>query len=409
MDVRFSSRRSDYPGAENWTYFDVSARGLISRGVRAAIDAYLDHRMTEGGNKEWMFSVVEETRGRFADLIGAARDEISITKNVSDSINAFAAALPWRPGDNVVVCQALEHPANIFPWQNLARQRGIVVKTVQPEAGRVPVDQLTRAIDGNTRVVTVSTVSFAPGFIFPVVEMARLCRSRGVLLIVDAAQSVGVLHTDVTELGVDALVASTQKGLLALYGLGFLYVRRDLAEILSPAYLSRPGVRISAEHEAAAGDVAHYDLAVAARRFDVGNFNYVGVIAVHRAMEEIASLGTRAIEARVCGLAQRLAEELSETGLPVFGGTGCRDRRHIVAIGHALTEEHDATNDAMLLELHDHFMAARIRHTIRCGMLRLSLHLYNNEDDVGTAVAAARAFMRRQARPAEMPNAPGRL
>lgn len=408
MDDRFSSRRGDYPGTENWAYFDVSARGLISRGVRAAIDAYLDHCMAEGGDKEWMFRVVEEARGRFADLIGATSDEISITKNVSDGINAFAAALPWRPGDNVVVCQALEHPANIFAWQNLARQRGILVKTVRPEAGRVPVAQVMRAIDAHTRLVTISTVSFAPGFNFPVAEMAGLCRRRGVLLMVDAAQSVGVMHTDVGELGVDALVVSAQKGLLALYGVGFLYVRRDLAEALSPAYLSRPGVYINAEHEAAAGDVARYDLAVAARRFDVGNFNYVGLIAVYRAMEEIASLGTRAIEARVCVLAQRLAEELIEVGLRVFGGTGCRDRRHIVAIGHTLTEEHDATNDAMLQELHDQFMAARIRHSIRRGMLRLSLHLYNNEDDVEAAVAVARGLMRRRARPADMRNVPGR-
>ena len=392
-NAAFAAARANYPGTERWTYFDVAARGLVSVGVRHVIDSYLDHRMADGADKPWMFQLAEESRERFAALIGAGTDEVGLTGNVSQGINAFGTALAWRPGDSVVVCEALEHPANIFPWQNLASLRGIKVKAVQPQRGRVPLDQVCDAIDTSTRLVAVSTVSFAPGFRFPVAELARHCRDRGVLVLVDAAQSVGVLHTDVRALGVDALATSTQKGLLGLYGSGFLYVRREVAEQLAPVYLSRAGVRIAAEHEAASGDPAAFAYAVGARRFDVGNFNFIGAVAVRRSLQEIAAIGTRTIETRVSALARRLAEGLCEAGVPVFGEPSCPDRAHMVAIGESLSEEHDAVSDAMLLALSERLTAARVRHTIRRGMLRLSLHLYNNEDDVDHAVAVAREFM----------------
>ena len=112
--------RSQFPATEQLIYLDVAARGLISRSVRDVIDRYLDHRMNEGANKAALFDQVERTRARFAQFIGAQTDEISFSKNVSDGINAFAMALPWQAGDNVVICEALEHPANIFPWRNLS-------------------------------------------------------------------------------------------------------------------------------------------------------------------------------------------------------------------------------------------------------------------------------------------------
>src|SRR5690606_22501959 len=120
---------------KEWAYMDVSARGLLSQGVRNAIVNYVEHRVHEGGNKEWMFSMSELARERFAALVNAGIDEISLTKNVTEGINAFAASLPWQAGDNVVICPEVEHPANIYPWYQLAKESGIEVKTVFAEDG----------------------------------------------------------------------------------------------------------------------------------------------------------------------------------------------------------------------------------------------------------------------------------
>ena len=239
--------RSEFPATEQFVYLDVAARGLISRPVREAIDGHLDQRMAVGADKAALFDQVERTRGRFADFIGAQADEIAFTKNVSDGINAFATALPWQTGDNVVICEALEHPANIFPWRNLVALKCIEVKIVKPENGRIPLDKLIAAIDGRTRVVTLSSVSFAPGFRFPIAKVGAECRKRGIYLLVDAAQSIGILATDVAALKIDAMAVSMQKGLLSLYGAGFLYIRREVAAQLKPTYLSRFGVELESK------------------------------------------------------------------------------------------------------------------------------------------------------------------
>src|SRR5687767_1949576 len=268
-----AAARANFPALERWTYLDVAARCVLSRSTRAALDAHLEDQMTNGGNKKRFFEVIEETRGRFARLINADSDEIAYTKNVSDGINMIATAFHWKRGDNVVLCPELEHPNNVYPWFNM-RRYGLEVREVAPRGGHIPVDEIIGRMDGGTRVVTVSTVSFAPGFRTDVDALGRACRERGVMLLVDAAQSAGVLHTDVQRSLIDALAVSTQKGLLGLYGMGFLYCRREWADRLKPAYLARFGVDVGeGAHEASMGG-DEYQLAQGARRFDLGNYNF---------------------------------------------------------------------------------------------------------------------------------------
>ena len=135
------------------------------------------------------------------------------------------------------------------------------------------------AIDGRTRVVTCSSVTFAPGLRTDLGAIGRACRSRDVLFLVDAVQSAGILSLDVSRDHIDALVASTAKGLLGMYGCGFLYCRRPWVQRLTPAYLSRPAVELPPERysEMAGLDVA---MRTDARRFEVGAVDYASCYAV---------------------------------------------------------------------------------------------------------------------------------
>lgn len=384
--------RAQFPATEQLIYLDVAARGLISRPVRTAVDSYLDHRMAEGADKAALFEHVERARSRFAEFIGAGADEISFSKNVSDGINAFATAVPWHAEDNVVICEALEHPANIFPWRNLARLKGITLKIVKPDQGRIPLDKVVDAIDNRTRVVTLSSVSFSPGFRVPVAEIGAECRRRGVHLVVDAAQSIGILATDVAAQNIDVMASSMQKGLLGLYGAGFLYVRREIASQLQPIYLSRFGVDLDSGHEAAGGDLEHYALAAAARRFDVGNHNYIAAVAVERSLMDLQAIGMAVVERHACALAQRLAIGLENAGLPVFGSAASLQRAHIVTVGTDLSDKHDKADDPAVTDFHQYLTANKVRATIRRGMLRFSPHIYNNNDDIDAVIELARTW-----------------
>ena len=395
--VALSHARAHFPALERWTYMDVAGRGVLSREVRAAIDAHLDDRMLNGAtSKEQFFELVERARSRFAQLIGAERDEIAYAKNISEGLNMIATAIHWHRGENVVLCPELEHPNNVYAWLNLQRY-GVEVRTVAPRNGEVPVDAMIERMDERTRVATVSTVTFAPGFRTDIAALGKACRARDVLLLVDAAQSVGVLHTDVAASGIDALAVSTQKGLLGLYGMGFLYCRRAWAERLHPAYLARFGVDLGEAHEASIGGY-DFKLAPAARRFDLGNYNFLATTAVDASMKQLLEWGSRDIERHVVTLSHALVRGFLELSLPVAGGEPDARLAHIVTVGQ-MSADHYGTGDERYNRLYEHLVANRVKLSIRRGMLRFSLHVYNSMDDVERVLELTKAFLAADKRP----------
>ena len=381
---RLAEAYRDFPATQDYTYLDVAARCIFPRQVREALDRHLDHRMREGGDKPKMFDLIEETRQRFATFIHADPDEITFTKNISEGLNMVATGLDWNPGDNVVFCPELEHPNNVYPWLNL-RRRGVEVRPVPARAGAVDVDGMLAAADAHTRALTVSSVTFAPGFRTDLDRLGAACRQRGIFFMVDAAQSVGVLATDVQRSCIDALSVSTQKGMLGLYGMGFLYCRREWAERMHPAYLARFGVDLGKTHEAALG-AFDFHLQPSARRFDLGNYNFLAAAGANAAMQYLAQWDSQAIERYVVGLGHGLAQEILNLGLPVCGGAPGPHLAHIITVGELGAGGHDSTEDPRFARLYKHLIEHRVRLSIRRGILRLSLHLYNTQRDVERVV-----------------------
>jgi cysteine desulfurase/selenocysteine lyase len=388
----FAAARRQFAGARRGPYCDVASRGLMSNASRTAVEQHLEQATLGTIDKLGLFAVAEKTRELFASLIGSDAQDIAYTRNITDGIATFAASLDWRPGDTVVLCEELEHPANIYPWYGISRKFGIAVKNVTQTGGVIPIQRILDTIDSSCRVVAVSSVSFAPGFQISLAELAAECRRRGVLLVVDAAQSIGIIETNVRALGVDVLVASTQKGLMALYGLGFLYVRPELSASMKPMYLSRFGV-VQDGHEASLGDpTAH--LAAGARRFDVGNFNFPAAIAVGPAIELLLTLGLSAVQDYVLGVARYFANRMLDIGLPVYGGQPGTQSSHIVAVGSNLGYDHDAAGDPEMTQLYEHLKANGVRLSVRRDLLRFSFHVYNNSDDADEVVRLSEQWLR---------------
>ena len=387
-----SQVRDLFPGASGQVYLDVSARGLMPEPVSAAVDRHIHTRMHYGGDKDELRAEVERARHAFADLVNSSVNEIAITKNVSEGLNLFAASLPWEAGDNVLVCPELEHPNNIYLWFNLARSKGIEVRTIPADEGRMPVAAMGDALDERTRVVTMPSISFAPGFRTDVKSLALAAKQVGALTLVDAAQSIGAIDTNVRDLGIDALAVATQKCLLSLYGFGFLYIRREVAESLVPIHVARYGIDLGEAHETAfAENELKYQ--PGALRFDLGNYNYLGATAAATALDVLAGWGMKNVEAHVCGLASELATGLLELGLPVAGGSPGSHLAHIVSVGESGGGRHYSADDPAMNSLYDHFVAAGIKLSIRSGVLRLSIGVYNQSVDIEHVIAAARSWI----------------
>ena len=370
-------------------YLDTCARGLLPRSARDAVVAHLDRRVAGTADKAAMFETLESARAGFARLIGAAPDEVAITKNVSDGLCTIAGAIPWQAGDNVVVCLDLEHPNNIYPWLNLAERVGIEVRAVPAAEGHIDAGALAARFDARTRLATVSTVTFSPGFRIDLAPLSAACRQAGVPLLADGVQSVGILDTDVEQLGIDAMAVSTQKGLLGLYGFGFLYCRRPWAETLRPLSLARFGVDLGADaHEATTGAGEGWSLMPGARRFDVGNYNYPGAIVADASLKLLLGVGTQRIEDHVTRLSHRLASGLLQLGLPVVGGPPGPHLAGIVSVGTP-GGGHDTSDDPLVARLYERLNGAGVKCTIRRGTLRMALHLYNTDGDIDRVLELA--------------------
>jgi cysteine desulfurase/selenocysteine lyase len=392
--MTLSEARKLFPGAVEQVYLDVSLNGLMPIPARDAAMAHLEKRVRGRAVKAELHAQAERVRGLVARLIGADAEEVAITKNVSEGLNLFASSLEWEPGDNVVFCPELEHPNNVFLWYNLRKTKGVEVREIPPENGHIPVDRLVEAMDARTRLTTVSHITFSPGFITNVPTLAREARARGVLTLVDSAQSVGSIRTDARALGVDAISLGTQKALLAFYGLGFLYIRKELAESMNPVHVARYGMDLGPNaHETAIG-AGGLNFKAGALRFELSNYNYMGLAAVEASLELIHSIGMDRIEPHVRGLAARLASGLLELGLPVAGGEPGPHLAQIVAVGESGGGRHYSADDPAMNQLHEHLTQNGVHLSIRRGVLRMSVGLYNDEEDIDRVLALCRDWVR---------------
>jgi selenocysteine lyase/cysteine desulfurase len=137
-----------------------------------------------------------------------------------------------------------------------------------------------------------------------------------------------------------------------------------------------------------------YKLAKGARRFDLGNYNFSAVAATEASLGELLAIGTPNIEAYVGGLARTLAQGFLDLGLPVSGGAPGLHLAHIVTVGK-MSADHYGTGDDLFNRLYAHLEQNRVKLSIRRGMLRFSLHLYNNADDVARVLELTRAFLKK--------------
>jgi cysteine desulfurase/selenocysteine lyase len=340
-----------------------------------------------------MLQLVERTRERFATFIGARTDEIAITKNASEGLNIVANAIDWRPGDNVILCTKLEHANNVLPWLLVKQRHGVELRIIEPENGHTPSESMAKAVDGRTRLVAVSTATMIPGFRTNLAPIARACRSHAAFLLADATQTVGILHTDVGELDVVGLAVSTVKGLMGFYGLGFLYCRKSWAESVTPASVARFSVDLGDAPESAPIPEG-YKLRAGATRFDIGHYNFPGVAAAYVSVGQLMDFGTKAIEDKVTKLAAKLSSELIALGLPVCGGRPGRHTGSIVAVGDVASLDGQTASYQEILSLHRHLMQNKVMVSVRRGMLRFSLHLYNTEEDVARVVSYVKSWLK---------------
>lgn len=393
----FEQFREGFPALRDLTYLSICDKMILHDRVRASIDLFLDRLAAASTNRTEHEKYVVSARAKFARLMNVEADAIAAIRNVSDGVNTVVWAMPFKEGDNVVITLEAEHPNNVYPWLRL-RRCGIELRMVSAKPnGAIDAQAMIDAIDGRTRLMTCSSVSFAPGHRADIWELGKACRKQDVFFLIDGVQSAGILKHDLTSEPIDGFVTSTSKGLLGLYGFGFLYVAPRWIDRLEPAYLSRPAVFLQADHHSSMGDL-DYELQPDSRRFEVGSFNLAGAYAADASLDLLLELGPAQIEARVLGLSTLLHEQVKAAGLTPATSRSGVGRSHIQTFGRLDAGGHGFSTDPWIETASEYLHRGKVIHSIRRGQLRLALHAYNDELDiartaacVGEAVTIARS------------------
>ena len=363
----WSALRAEMPVTRHWAFFDHAAVAPLTGRAQQALTAWAQDMAEHGVAHEPIWSRrVAEVRHLCGRLLNADPLDIAFVKNTSEGIGIVAEGYPWRPGDNIVTAED-EYPANRYPWMNLTG-RGVEVRTVASRGGRLLLDDVRAAIDGYTRLVSLSFVEFATGYRNDLDALGGLCCERGVHFFVDAIQGLGVLPLDVRATPIDFLAADGHKWLLGPEGAGIFYVRRELVDLLH-------AVDIGWNSVVRAHDFSHIDFQLKphAGRWESGSLNVAGITALGASIEMLLDMGIPALEARVLELTDYLCARAPATGLEVFSSRRSGEKSGIVSL---------TVPGADLRELVRRCREQGVVVNRRAGRLRVSPHAYNTTEEI---------------------------
>lgn len=242
--------REEFPGLHHQGYFNFGGQGPLPRVAKAAILGGYDTLEEIGpfslaGNR-WAMEQIADLKQVLARELGITAEGLTLTENVTVGCNIPLWGIPWRAGDRLLLTDC-EHPGIIALVQELSRRFGVVVDCVAVQNtlnGGDPVAAIAEAIRPDTRALVISHLLWNTGQVLPLKAISQIChdRSSPLWVIVDAAQSVGCLPLDLTDLGVDAYAFTGHKWLCGPAGVGGVYIRPDRREELAPTFIGWRGI-----------------------------------------------------------------------------------------------------------------------------------------------------------------------
>ena len=315
------------------------------------------------------FEEPERSRELFARIVGGDASGVAILPSVSYGMAVATTNVPVQKDHNILVLDE-QFPSNVYPWRELAKQRGAKLVTVSRPPGQDWTTALLEHVDENTAVIAVPNCHWTDGSLIDLVRIGERAREVGAALVVDATQSLGAHPLDVESVKPDFLISAAYKWLLGPYSLGFMYV--------GGAY--REGVPVEQNWIVRAGSedftrlVDYRDgYAPGARRYDVGErSNFILLPMANTAMRQVLDWGVDNVS-ETTGKLTDLVETAAEK-LGIEAVSAKLRGRHMIGLHLGPKAPQD---------LAEKLATENVFVSVRGENLRVSPHLYNTEKDVG--------------------------
>ncbi|MBU6997862.1 MAG: aminotransferase class V-fold PLP-dependent enzyme [Theionarchaea archaeon] len=362
--MNISRIRERIPALKTCTHLDCAAVSPFFQDTLTEMETFL-HKRAEKASFDldpWL-QMLEESRQAVARFVNASSDEIAFMLNTTEGLNTVAHIIPWKKGDSMVTSD-LEFPSNSLPWFNL-QNKGVVVRQVQNVEGELLLEDIEKAIDDTTRLVSLSFVQFGNGFKCDLKEISKLCKEHNAFLCSDIIQGLGAVPVDVQEMGIDFFATASYKWLMGPLGVGFFFIRKEHLEEMEPPYLgwfslrdyenfNRPGLN-------------EVELSDTARKFETGGKSFALIGGLKKSLDIFSEIGVETIEKRVLDLSQYVIDNCDAAQTP----SDRKKRAGIVNIKHPKPEK-----------VVEALRKQNILVSARMNGIRVSTHFWNTEEDI---------------------------
>jgi cysteine desulfurase/selenocysteine lyase len=339
----------------------------------------------------------EGARARVAKYVNAADSaEIIFTRGTTESINLVAAswgAANLKPGDAILLTE-MEHHSNLVPWQLIAQRTGATLRFV-PIRGvdaELPLDleQVAALLTNDVKVFAFTHVSNTLGVINPAAELCALARARGVVTVIDGAQSIGHMPVDVRAIDCDFYAFSAHK-MAGPTGIGALYGRLPLLNAMPP-YQGGGGMIAQVDYQSARWKPSP-------ERFEAGTPNFGDAVGLAAACDYLDGLDRAAIARHDGELAATAYEKLSALpGIRLLGPTTGTPRSGLVSFAFEGVHAHDvvtfADEDGIALRGGHHCNQPLMKKLGLTSTTRASFYVYNTPEEIDTLVASLRKILK---------------
>lgn len=385
-----SLNREDYPMLkQNIIYFDNGATTFKPQCVIDAMTDYYENYSANAhrGDYEISYKVdveYEGVRDKVARFINAKRNEIVFTSGATESLNYivngfFAENL--EAGDEVLITLS-EHASNVLPWFRLAKTRGITIRYIELDAHlHITLNQVKKAITPHTRVISIAGITNVVGDERPIKEICEFAHQNNIFVVVDGAQSVPHMKTDVKEMDCDFLAFSAHK-MCGPTGVGVLYGKYELLEGMIPVNMGG-GMNESFD---SVEEVYLKELPI---RLEAGTQNIAGVLGLGAAIDYLEKIGLDNIKLHEIKLKQYMIEKVKniphieivneecDSGIIAFNieGIFAQDVAYYLNKYHICVRA--GNHCAKILK-----QAIGVKNTVR-----VSLYLYNTKEEIDTLVS----------------------